>query len=88
MNITIEADQDTIISLAGGIGALRALVAQQTFAKEDLERIKELFKQIEQEHNKNIENEIEEVNPGEADYALIEKTKGENSTSLNEFMKL
>ena len=54
MKITIEADQDTIISLAAGIGALRALVAQQTFAQEDLERIKKLFKQLEQEYNKKI----------------------------------
>jgi len=51
VKITIETDQDTIISLASGIGALRALVAQQTFAQEDLERIKKLFKQIEQEYN-------------------------------------
>jgi len=55
MKITIEVDQDEVISLAGGIGALRALVAQQTFAKEDLERIKELFKQIEQEYNEKAE---------------------------------
>ena len=55
MEITIETEQDTIISLAAGIGALRALVAQRTFAQEDLERIKELFKQIEQEYNEKAE---------------------------------
>lgn len=55
MKITIETDQDTIVSLAGGIGALRALVARQTFSQEDLERIKDLFKQIEQEYNEKAE---------------------------------
>ena len=59
MKITIESDQDTIISLASGIGALRALVAQRTFAQEDLERIKKLFKQIEQEYNeKAVESAV------------------------------
>jgi hypothetical protein len=57
MEITIKADQDTIISLASGIGALRALVAQRTFEQEDLERIKALFKQIEQEYNEKLEDQ-------------------------------
>jgi len=57
--ITLETEQDTIISLADGIGALRALVAQRTFAQEDLERIKKLFKQIEQEYNeKAVESTV------------------------------
>ena len=57
MKIAIEIDQDTIVSMAAGIGALRALVAQQTFAKEDLERIKELFKQLELEYNEKAEED-------------------------------
>ena len=57
MKIAIKTDQDTIISLASGIGALRALVAQKTFRQEDLERIKELFKQMEQEYNEKLENQ-------------------------------
>ncbi len=59
MKITIETDQDTIISLAAGIGALRALVAQRTFSQEDLEKIKELFKKLEQEYNeKTVETTV------------------------------
>lgn len=52
MKISIEINQESIISLASSIGALRALVAQGKFEKEDLENIKDLFKQIEQEYNK------------------------------------
>jgi len=87
MKINIEIDQDTIESFAGGIGALRALVAQQTFEKEDIDRIKDLFKQIEHEYNERIEIYYEEVKPGEKDYELISETRGEETVSLDEFMQ-
>jgi len=58
MKITIEIDQETITSLAGGIGALRTLVVQQTFEKEDLDKIKDLFKQLEQEY---LEKQLEQA---------------------------
>ena len=58
MKVTIEIDQETITSLAGGIGALRALVAQRTFEKEDLARINDLFKKLEQEY---LEKQLEQT---------------------------
>jgi hypothetical protein len=35
-----------------------------------------------------LPKDIEVIQPGEEDYALIEKTKGEATISLDEFMKL
>jgi addiction module RelB/DinJ family antitoxin len=47
-----------------------------------------LLQQMIQKKKLPLPKDIEVIQPGEEDYALIEKTKGEATISLDEFMKL
>ncbi len=47
-----------------------------------------LLKQMIQKNKIPLLDEIELIQPGEEDYKLIEETKGEETVSLDTFMKL
>ena len=47
-----------------------------------------LLKQMVQKKKIPLLDEIELIHPGEEDYRLIEETKGEETVSLDTFMKL
>jgi hypothetical protein len=47
-----------------------------------------LLKKMIQERRLPLPDGVEEVKPGEEDYRLIEETKGEETISLDEFMRL
>jgi len=47
-----------------------------------------LLKKMIRERRLPLPDGVEEVKPGEEDYRLIEETKGEETVSLDEFMRL